>query len=393
MSKTIKSLILVFFIAFLVSCSSRDINYDPSDYHDTEQGGVEETPTYSKDDADLSGGGEILQVGDTPSLPERKIIYEADVALLSDDIETTYDSILTTLNDYSAYIEAEAIDSDSVDVVIRVLSDEFTDLIGELKTSGELLSYSKTSEDITNAYSTYEARLAALNTQHDRILLLMEQATDIDDIIKLENQLVDIESELNEIGQKLATYDSLVDYSTINLSIDYIYDLASILPKSAQPGLNVIEVLTDMIIIDVQNNSEKPTTLFINVKDNGEVIQQYEREATGESVERFNIGDLKSGTKYQIEVTSLENNSTLSNERTIFKTTDPTFGSVIVNTFNASVDSLVFIGKGIVLVSTALIPYIIVGTLIFVPLYKIVIKPHRIKKANNQQPNTANDKT
>lgn len=207
----------------------------------------------------------------------------------------------------------------------------------------------------------------------------MAQATDLDDILTLEAQLVDIEAELNDIGQTLATYDSLVDYSTINLSIDYIYNLASLLPKSERPDINVVNSTTDTIVLDIYNQNERDTTLYLNVIDNGEIIQQYERDALGESTERFVIGDLASGTEYRLEVSALEIESVRSEEHIIIEETLPTFGSRVRNTFNASLDSMITLGKGLILVATALLPYAVIGGVVFIPLYIFVIKPHRIK--------------
>ncbi len=379
MKRILRLLFVLVFAVMLSSCSSSsDGVYPTDDYYDSGENGEQETPDYDPGDKDLSNGGEILQA-ETPTLPERKIIYEAEISLLSEDIEASYTEVTNTLDSYTAYVEAENITNKQIDVVIRVLSSEFDDLVNDLKSSGELLNYTKTSEDITNAYSTYEARLEALETQHDRLVVLMDQATDLDDILTLEEQLIEIEAELNTLGQKLATYDSLVDYSTITLSIDYIYNLQSLLPETDRPNVTIVDQTTDTVVLDVYNKSERDVTLYVNVLDNGEVIQQYERQALGESTERFNIGDLDSGTRYHFVVSALQSESLRSDEHVVSTETLPTFGSRVSNTFDASLASMIMLGKGLVLVATALVPYLVVGAVIFVPLYIFVIKPRRIK--------------
>ena len=71
------------------------------------------------------------------------------------------------------------------------------DEIEEIKTSGELVSFEKSSEDVTNAYSTFEIRYAALQARHARILELIEVAVDLDVILMLEEERYEIEVELN----------------------------------------------------------------------------------------------------------------------------------------------------------------------------------------------------
>merc|ERR1711879_235378 len=120
------------------------------------------------------GGGNVLQAVDTPALENRKIIYEADLSVLTLDIDETYSSVLDVVGEYPAYIESEWVNEKKVTLKIRVESSEFDSMILELKEEGEeLLQYNKTSEDITNQYSTFEARLDALNAQHTRIIELI----------------------------------------------------------------------------------------------------------------------------------------------------------------------------------------------------------------------------
>lgn len=388
MKKTKLVLLLMFVLLVLTGCSadSDKMNFEPDDYYDAEESGAQDTPGYSSGNEDISDGGQVYQAGETPTLPDRKIIYEASLNVLSLDIEETYQTALETLEGYTAYIEAESITSRGIDVVIRVYSDDFDDLVNDLRDTGdELLTYQKTSEDITNAYSTFEARLEALNAQHARIIELIESATTLADIIELETQRTEIEAELNAIGQTLANYDSLVDYSTINYSIDHIEDLSSLLETSPRPDVDLEDIQKDMIVLSVYNDSDNDTTLYVNVKENGQIIQQYERDVIGEATTEFVIGDLDSGTSYKIEVSSLEDNSIRSSEAIITVDTEPTFGSVIQNTFVTSIQALMAVVRGLILAVTGVLPFAVVLSAIGYPVYRYIIKPKQLKRKEKEK--------
>lgn len=389
--KKVNIFILLFLVIGLSSCSAKDEGWYETDDYKAGVGGVEGSdgvPDYSLEVDDLETGGNVLQAVDTPALENRKIIYEADLSVLTLDIDDTYTSVLEVVGAYPAYIESEWVNEQKVTLRIRVESSEFDSMILDLKDEGEeLLQYSKTSEDITNQYSTFAARLDALNAQHTRIIELIEVATELEDILALENQRAELEAELNAIGQTLATYDSMVDFSTINMSINLISDLSSLLPTSYTPSFSVEEVFKDQIVLTVRNRGENDSTLYINVKDNGELIQQYERDVNGESENEFVLGDLDSGTKYKIEVSSLEENSLTSEIYTSYVTTESTFGSVMVNTFTTSFNALGTIARGLLLVVVGAIPFVVVIGIIGYPLHKYVIKPRRAKRKENQAQN------
>lgn len=394
------SLLLIFvFVISLSACSAKEDSwYEVDDYKsspagpagadgvDGVDGNGDAVPDYSVDPEDLSTGGNVIQAAEIPALEDRKIIYESDLSVLSLDVDETYLDVLEAIEMYPAYIESEWVNETKVQLVIRVESSSFDELVQDLKEEGDqLLHYNKTSEDITNQYSTFSARLDALNAQHQRIIELIEVATELDDILALENERAELEAELNAIGQTLANYDSLVDFSTINMSINLISDLSSLLPTSVRPYFDVEEVFKTKIILNVRNKSETDTTLYINVKDNGEIIQQYERDVNAESDNEFVIGDLDSGTKYKIEVSSLEENSLTSDIYTAFVTTESTFGSIMANTFTTSLNVLGSILRGTVLVVVGMLPFAVIVGAIGYPLHRFVIKPQRIRRKEHQK--------
>ena len=72
-----------------------------------------------------------------------------------------------------------------------------------------------------------EARIASLQTEYDRLLELLAQAESVDTLIMLEQRLSDVRYQLESYKSQLRTYDNLVDYSTVEISVDEVQRVSS----------------------------------------------------------------------------------------------------------------------------------------------------------------------
>ncbi len=334
---------------------------------------TQKEPAPEIDEPDINGGDVVLSA-DIPALENRKIIYTSSLLMEDPEPSEVYADVVALLDTYSAYIESANINSERYIVKIRVLSANFTDFVEEIKTSGDLLSFTKSSQDVTNSYSTFEARKLALETQHTRILELLAEAADLNTILILEDARFEIETELNQVGNSLANYDSLVDFSTINLTIRKTNEQVVVLPRTEEPGVMLEEKGIDYINLEVHNYQDYPVVIQVDLLINGEFKQQYEKEAYADSTAVFNIAELDSNKEYTFKVTALASEHTLSKTVTRKITTEPTFinniGNTFVNSFNLLVTFFEYSGY----VVTALLPFTIVGAGVFFPVRYLIKK-------------------
>ena len=356
-------------LVLLAGCSSKDLDgvaYNGDDYGTVDTEPVAPAPVI--EDPDLSGG-DVIQSAVIPALENRKIIYTANLSMTSDEPSEVYNTVINNLDTYSAYIESAQINSTKYIMKIRVLSVNFTDFVEAIKTTGDVVSFSKTSDDITNSYSTFEARKLALETQ---------QAVDLEDILTLEDARFDIETELNEIGASLANYDSLVDFSTINLVVNKATETVTILPITSSPQVNVIEITKSTIDLEVYNTSDQPVIIYVDLLQNGEFIRQYDQEAYGDSSVVFEIDDIKSFKEYTFKVTTIAADHRVSSIVTREAITDKTFINRVTNVFVTSFNTLVSLAQFIGLTVVAVSPYVVVGLIFFYPV-KIAHNKYRNK--------------
>ncbi|NCC69379.1 MAG: DUF4349 domain-containing protein, partial [Clostridia bacterium] len=62
--------------------------------------------------------------------------------------------------------------------------------------------------------------------KQERLLALLEKADVMEDIIALENSLSDVQYQIEQLTSTLKRYDGLVDYSSINITINEVIRLS-----------------------------------------------------------------------------------------------------------------------------------------------------------------------
>ncbi len=329
-------------------------------------------------------GGDPIDRDFQPAVINRKIIYRANIGIVATDMHSLYTVITSALHDYQAYIEAEEIRQDRIYVTLRVKSENLDDLLNEIRQGGEVMHYQKTSEDVTNQYSTFEARLNALNAQHDRIIELIQSAETMSDLLELENRRTQIESELNQIGLQLAQFDSLIDYSTIQLTITEIDDLSLLLPPSDRPGVSIINYTPRALELRVTNFYDDASNITVKVFKDGVQIDQKSVMIQANSFQFVTVENLNPDTSYYFEVRGLQENKSVSSPNTFHVTTDRTFALQITHVFMMSLMALLgffrFLGLSIV----AIAPFAVAFTLLGYPLYLVYKKTIRPKRIANK---------
>jgi len=368
-----KKLFIISILGLLILLSSCKSDYSKESNGDT-------PPQTSDTPPPVTEPGSEVNLSDSPALVNRKIIYKVNLGIVSTSPSETYNEVIENLTTYDAYVESEEITSSLYKMTIRVKSINLTTMVNAIQQSGNTLNYTKTSEDITNTYSTFAARFSALETQHARILELIEVAETLNDILVLEAKRVTIEAELNEIGFKLNNFDSLIEYSTLYLTISKIENISELLPKTTTPNVSEDIIEKDSISLSLFNSSDKPTTMTIIIMQNGIQIKELTKNLYQNSQETIEIDGLKPGKKYRVEVFSQSPSHSISVPRIIEVETTSTYLSKISDGFTGSLNALIsflqFIGIAVVVI----LPFALVFTIIGIPLRILYIK--KVRKNN-----------
>ncbi len=147
---------------------------------------------------------------------ERLIVYTVNFTLYSDDYSDVIDAIDNI--EVDMWYSEKVLYDTSAYLSLRVETSKLDFFVEELK-EYDLCNYSIKATDITNSYYDLESDKLRLQTEYDRLLELMENATMEEIVGTINPRLFEIEQEINNINKQLTEFDSSLLYSYVNIRV------------------------------------------------------------------------------------------------------------------------------------------------------------------------------
>ena len=234
--------------------SSKEMTADNADYDDMEEDAGGSTGS----DIDIEDTASILEPG-----VDRKIIYSGYIQAQTKNFDADYDNIISSLKAAGGYVENAYLygtkpedwqDSGrNAELTVRIPSDKFDAFMEMLKGIGDNISSSVNGQDISLQYYDTETHLETLRVREERLMELLEQAAGLEDIIELERELADVSYEIQMYTTELRNYDSLIDYSTVTITLQEVNEITRVTASDESLGtriqngfFSVLNVLADV---------------------------------------------------------------------------------------------------------------------------------------------------
>ncbi len=152
-------------------------------------------------------------------------------------------SIAADLGGYITAGETYLQEIDDVDYTVgwltmRIPEDRFDDALNRVDGLGERLSLSVTSQDVTEEYVDLEGRLRYWRSQEEFYTRLMDEATEIDDLVTIQTRMQDVLLNVEQIEGRLRYLDSRTSFSTLTVGLTEV------------PGSTPIEEVDDPSILE-----------------------------------------------------------------------------------------------------------------------------------------------
>jgi hypothetical protein len=146
---------------------------------------------------------------------ERKIIYNAYLTLTVEQADTANQSLQSIAKNYGGYVN----ELGTYRSVIRVKSDQLESAIVAIGQVGRLDRKSIRGQDVTEAYLDYQIRLDNAQQARGRYLELLDKATTVDEILKVEKELERLNETIDLLKGKINRIDHLDAYATITIEL------------------------------------------------------------------------------------------------------------------------------------------------------------------------------
>jgi len=215
-------------------------------------------PAAPQDDGDYSY---YSYTSDNPSAVDdtRKIIKTVSLSLETKEFDKAVSEIISITTAAGGYVEASYVTgksyndygniSRSASFTLRVPAAGLDAYVSQLSNTFNVLSRQESSADITDAYFDSKARLNSLLLQEERLLAMLEEADELEYMLKLEDKLSEVRYQIENYNSTLQRYDKSVSMATISVSLQEVVEYQKITepPKSFGERLynSFIESWTD----------------------------------------------------------------------------------------------------------------------------------------------------
>lgn len=229
------ALALILILA-LAACGGSNKSAEAQDSAESGRGAPAEAPASEEfaDAKDSEGTLRLTNAGTASGAPPTadKIIYSGSVEIETMDFDKTLEDLGKMVGDIGGFVESSSVTGNdfytqhsggrsyrSAQYVFRIPADQFKAFAESLGTLGNVPYSSTNAENITMSYMDVESRLAVARTKEARLLELLEKATNMEDILSIENALSDVQYQIESLTSQIKNWESLLSYSTLSVTV------------------------------------------------------------------------------------------------------------------------------------------------------------------------------
>lgn len=213
-------------VCLLAGCGAKSMSYSTDDYLSAPGEAMKPETDGS---FDLS---EEMASETANALPtDRKLIKTVDIDAETEDLDALLKQLSADIGKQGGYIESQQLYNGSsyassrnryVNLTVRVPAENLEELVSDFAACSNIISREEDVEDVTMEYVSTETRIAALETEAERLLELMGKAETMADLLEIEARLTDVRYELEAYTARLKVLENQVSYSTIHLYISEV---------------------------------------------------------------------------------------------------------------------------------------------------------------------------
>jgi len=167
----------------------------------------------------MGGGGDSVEKG-------RFVIARANVTVQTKAYDAFTAALKAGLKAMGGYTDAYNewnFDSDRrADITARVPSEKLDAFLDSLEANGTIMSRSVTTTDVTDEMIETGSKKEALIAEEKALLAILEKATTVEDIIRVQDRLSNVRADLESYSRRLQSLQNQVNYSTVSISVSEV---------------------------------------------------------------------------------------------------------------------------------------------------------------------------
>ena len=159
----------------------------------------------------------------------RKRIYYVSITTQTQEFDAAVSSVKQAVAEYGGYMQNASVsgktgfrNTRTATYQIRIPTENLAAFREAIGTCLTMIDENERVDDVTARYTDMESRLKTLRTEQESLYGLLEKAETMDEILMIRDRLTSVTSDIEAFEAQLRTFDSLIAYSTVTLSIDEV---------------------------------------------------------------------------------------------------------------------------------------------------------------------------
>lgn len=180
--------------------------------------------------APMAASEEIKNVAVQQAQQERMVIQNADLAIVVADpkarmqeiadMATSLGGFVVSSNIYTTYYGPNSAEAPEASIVVRIPSDKLDDALEAIKKDAVDIQYeNRSGQDVTNIYVDLQSQLKAKEAAEKKLLEILDQADETEDVLAVYTQLQIIQSEIEVLKGQIKYYDESVALSAVSVRL------------------------------------------------------------------------------------------------------------------------------------------------------------------------------
>ncbi len=171
-----------------------------------------------------SGGeSEVSTIGNLPAIgPHIVKTAQLSIVVKKDTFEDAFQRATLVASRYGGFVASSSTagtKSQSGTLLIRVPNASFESALRDLTGLGEVDGQSISGQDVTSQFVDFQARLRTWEAQESVLLDLMRQAASIEDTLRVQRELQDVQLRIEQIKGQLRVLQDQTELATIDVSM------------------------------------------------------------------------------------------------------------------------------------------------------------------------------
>ncbi len=189
--------------------------------------------------------------GSATTPQDRLIVRNADVTIFADNVSAAMEAIVALASETGGFVVNSRISGEQTQqkafVSIRVPTDAFEDAMRRIRSLAAKVETENTdAKDVTEEYVDLQAQLRNLQATEQQYQRLMEKATTVDDILKVQRELTSVQGQIERLQGRIQYLEQTSSTSLINVTIRATVAAQPIVRPGWRPGDTAREATRDL---------------------------------------------------------------------------------------------------------------------------------------------------